>query len=63
MNLAKKVHKLLSGFPAICVYGNEGDFSRYKLLRSMTDVFIGKELLINKYIKDKCNVVFFSKIL
>lgn len=63
MNLAKKVHKLLFGFPVICVYGNEGDFSRYKLLRTLTDAFIGKDLLINKYIKDKCNVLIFPKTL
>lgn len=57
MELNKKLRKLLFQFPATCVYGNEGDYSRYKMLREITDIFVGKELLVNKYLRDKVNII------
>ena len=35
MEINKKLCKLFFQFPAICIYGNEGDFSRYKILKKI----------------------------
>lgn len=57
MELNKKLCKLLFQFPATCVYGNEGDFSRYRMLKEITNIFVGKDLLVNKYLRDKVNII------
>ena len=57
MELNRKLRKLLFQFPATCVYGNEGDFSRYRMLKEITDIFVGRDLLVNKYLRDKVNII------
>lgn len=61
MEMNKKLCKLFFQFPAICIYGNEGDFSRYKILKKITNVFYGKDTIINKYIRDRVNVIIYPQ--
>lgn len=57
MELNRKLRKLLFQFPATCVYGNEGDFSRYRMLKEITNIFVGKDFFVNKYLRDKVNII------
>lgn len=61
MESNRKLFKLLFRFPATFVYGNEGDFSRYKFLRELTTRFTGKEHIVNKYIRDKVNILVYPR--
>lgn len=61
MNMTKKLCKLFFEFPAICIYGNEGDFSRYKILKKITYMLHNENFVINKYIRDKINVMVYPQ--
>ena len=63
MEQARKLRKLLCSYPSVSIYGNEGDYSKYKLLKEVTSSFEGKEYLVNRYLKDKCNIVIYPGFL
>lgn len=61
MEINKKLCKLFFQFPAICIYGNEGDFSRYKILKKIIIKFDNENYLINKYLRDRINVIVYPQ--
>ena len=57
MKKNKRIKVIIESSPMTCVYGNLGDFSRYKLLQHLTDSFYRKDLMLNKQFKDQINIL------
>ncbi len=57
MEKNKRIKVIIENSPMTCVYGNLGDFSRYKLLQYLTDTFYQKDLMLNKEFKDQINIL------
>ena len=62
MDKNRRLHKLLIQFPATYIYGNEGDYSRYRLLRGLSDVFLERDFLINRYLRDKVKIIVYPRM-
>jgi len=62
MEKNRRFHKLLLQFSATYIYGIEGDYGRYRMLRKLSDVFLEKEFLINRYLRDKVKIIVYPRV-
>lgn len=61
MYMNNNLHRLFHTLPVVCIFGNSADFSRYRYLHQITNVFESKFLYLNRYIRDKINVVVYPE--